>query len=135
MTYKLTIVQQPDYLHGIATGKRSREAVAACLLQIMAACIARDLNRAIIENRLEGPRLPLWDVFDLAAEYATLNDGRFGAIAYVDADATPEFMAFLKDVTGNRGLPFQAFSSAAAAEEWLRSTVAAARSPAPPASI
>jgi hypothetical protein len=67
LDYELTIVQKSGYLHGIVTGQNSREAVAGYLKQGLQECIARGFAHILIEARLQGPRLALWDIFEIAA--------------------------------------------------------------------
>jgi hypothetical protein len=119
MDYELKIEQKPGYLHGIVTGQNSREAVAEYLQRGILECNARDCFCVLIESRLQGPRLPLWDIFEIAAVHSQIDIGFFEAIAYVDVAAPAELLAFIENVTSNRGLPLRAFSSVAAAERWL----------------
>ncbi len=125
MSYQLTMVQKPGYLHGIATGQNSREAVSAYLMQGLKECEARGCTRVLIESRLQGLRLPPWDTFEIASWHARFDKGIFEAIAYVDANAPAELLDFVRDVTANRGLPLRSFASVAAAEAWLISTIEA----------
>lgn len=124
MDYELTITEKPGYLHGIATGKNSRESVAGYLARGLEECIAKQCPRALIEARLEGPRLALWDIFEIAAEHSRRDMGFFRAIAYVDVKAPATLLTFIQNVTGNRGLPLRVFSSLPAAEQWLQARIA-----------
>jgi hypothetical protein len=123
LTYELTIVQKPGYLHGTVTGQNSRENVAEYLRQGLQECIGRGCSHALIEARLQGPRLPLWDIFEIAAEHSKLDMGVFKSIAYVDAKAPAALLTFIQHVTGNRGLPLRVFNSVAAAEQWLAARI------------
>lgn len=123
MNYELTIVQKPGYLHGTVTGQNSRENVAEYLRQGLQQCILRGCTHALIEARLQGPRLPLWDIFEIAAEHSKLDMGVFKSIAYVDAKAPAALLTFIQHVTGNRGLPLRVFNSVAAAEQWLAARI------------
>ena len=87
ISYKLTIIQKPTYLHAIVTGLNSRENVARYLEEVMRECTARGCFRVMIEERLEGPRLSTMDVFRVAAEGSSHARGNFEAIAYVDVNA------------------------------------------------
>jgi hypothetical protein len=123
LAYELTIVQKAGYLHGIATGQNSREAVTEYLMRGLQECIDRGVSRALIEARLQGPRLPLWDIFGIAAEHSQFNIGVFDAIAYVDTDAPADLLTFIQNVSRNRGLPLRVFNSVAAAEQWLAASL------------
>ncbi|MBU1236706.1 MAG: hypothetical protein KJ634_11910 [Gammaproteobacteria bacterium] len=129
MDYQLTLVEKPGYLHAIATGSNSRETVALYLMQGLKECEARGCRRVLIESRLEGPRLPPWDTFEIASWHARLDQGIFDAIAYVDAKAPADMLDFVENVTSSRGLPLRVFPSAAAAEQWLASTLDEANAP------
>lgn len=119
MTYELTIVQKPGYLHGIVTGQNSRENVADYLRRGLEECHARNCAHVLIEAHLEGPRLALWDIFEIAAEHSKRYLGEFDAIAYVDSDAPGPLLTFIENVSRNRRLPLRVFNSVTAAEQWL----------------
>jgi hypothetical protein len=119
MTYRLTIKQEPSYLHVIVTGLNSWENVQSYLADIMRECMARRAYRVLIEERLEGPRLGTMDVYQIAAEGADRAKGLFEAIAYVDVNAQGGQMKFAETVAVNRGLPVTVFASVDDAREWL----------------
>jgi hypothetical protein len=119
LAYELTIVQKAGYLHGIATGQNSREAVTEYLMRGLHECIDRGLSHVLIETRLQGPHLALWDIFEIAAEHSKFDLGKFDAIAYVDTNAPAELLTFIQNVSRNRGLPVRVFNLVAAAEQWL----------------
>jgi hypothetical protein len=75
----------------------------------------------LIEERLEGPRLGMMDVFQIAAEGSSRAQGKFEAIAYVDVNAAHDLMKFAETVAANRALPVRVFSSLSEAEKWLLS--------------
>jgi hypothetical protein len=119
MTYQLTFDQKPTYLHVIVTGLNSSENVAGYLKDILRECMARSCFRVLIEERLEGPRLEILDVFEIAAEGSGEANGMLEAIAYVDVKGASELMQFAETVAVNRGLPVAVFSTVADAERWL----------------
>lgn len=125
MTYKLTFDQKPAWLHAIATGQNSRENVVQYLEEILRECVTRNCSRVLIEERLEGPRLGMLDVFEIASEGATKNAGRLEAIAYVDVYAEGHLMRFAENVAVNRGLRVVVFPTVADAEKWLLGAVSA----------
>lgn len=120
----MTIVQKPGYLHGIVTGQNSRENVADYLKRGLEECHARHCAHVLIEARLDGPRLALWDIFEIAAEHSKLDMGMFDAIAYVDCKAPGPLLTFIENVSRNRRLPLRVFNSVAAAEQWLNEMLA-----------
>ncbi|HTN44408.1 MAG TPA: hypothetical protein VMN77_11495 [Nitrospiria bacterium] len=119
MSYTLTFILKPTYLHAIVTGVNSEENVAAYLEEIRRECAARDCHRVLIEERLEGPRLGTMSVFQIASEGSQRARGQFEAIAYVDLNAKGDLMKFAETVALNRSLPVSVFSSVSDAKKWL----------------
>jgi hypothetical protein len=117
--YKLTIRQMPAYLHAIVTGLNTQENVAGYLEEIRRACAERGCRRLLIEERLEGPRLPATDVFQIASGASDGAKRLFEAIAYVDVNAQGGLMKFAESVAVNRGVPVRVFSTLGEAEQWL----------------
>jgi hypothetical protein len=119
MDYKLTIKPKPSYLHFIVTGQNSRQTVTQYMQDILHECIARNCFRILIEERLEGPRLGMVDVFSIVSEESSSGIGIFKAIAYVDLNAENNLMQFAETVAVNRSLPIKVFATVADAEQWL----------------
>jgi hypothetical protein len=120
MSVTLTLDQRPTHLHATVTGVNSRESVIRYLDEVHRECVARGCTRLLIEERLEGPRLPTLDVFQVASRWSGDDYGKVRAIAYVDVNAENDLMEFAETVAVNRGMPVRVFSSVAQAEEWLR---------------
>jgi hypothetical protein len=123
LDYKLTITQKTGYLHGIVTGTNSRETVFDYLRCGLQEARTRSCTHVLIESRLEGPRLALWDIFEIAAEYRAYK-GLFDAIAYVGIGAPGPLLTFIQNVSRNRGLPLRVFESVPEAEQWLAEVLA-----------
>ena len=87
--------------------------------EVRAECIARRCFRVLVEERLEGPRLGVMDVFRIVQEDSSGGSGTFGAFAYVDVDADGDLMQFAETVALNRALPVAVFSTVADARRWL----------------
>ena len=119
MTYKLTITQKPTYLHIVVTGQNSKKTILQYFDEIHRECTARGCFRILIEERLEGPRLGVIDVFQIVSDESSKDRGFFKAIAYVDINAESDLMEFAEDVAVNRALPVVVFSTVADAEKWL----------------
>jgi hypothetical protein len=119
MTYNLTIVQKPTYLHAIVTGRNTKENVARYLADVLRECTARNCRSVLLEERLEGPRLGILPVFDLAAQADSGVGKVFKAMAYVDVNAEGDLMQFAETVAVNRGFPVKVFATVADAEYWL----------------
>ena len=120
MGYTVTITQKPTYLHAVITGENNAENVRNYLKQIQQECTTRKCLRALVEERLEGPRLGIVDVFRIVSEQTVRALGQIEVIAYVDVNAEGELMKFAEDVAVNRFLRVAVFSSVPDAELWMR---------------
>jgi hypothetical protein len=74
----------------------------------------------MIEERLEGPRLGIVDVYRIVSEGTVRALGQIEMIAYVDVNAEGDLMKFAEDVAVNRFLRVAVFSSVSDAELWLQ---------------
>lgn len=119
MSYQLTIVEKPTYLHAIVTGPNTMENVMGYLQELQAECQSRQIFNVLIEEKLTGRRLETWDVYQIAAQASTRSRGTFQSVAYVDVNSGGELMKFAETVANNRGLPMSVFASVAEAENWL----------------
>jgi hypothetical protein len=119
MSYEISFVQKPDYLHVTVTGQNSKENVTAYLAEMRVECRKRDCFRILIEERLEGERLDAMEVFTIASEGSMSALGEFEVIAYVDVFAG-DLLEFTETVALNRGMPIAVFSSVEDAKQWLR---------------
>ena len=119
MSYELRFEQEPTYLHVVVTGANSKQTVAAYLEDVRRECVARNCFRVLIEERLEGARLGIMDVFEIAAEGSRRAPAQFKAFAYVDVNAGGDLMKFAETVAVNRGLPVMVFGTVVEAREWL----------------
>jgi hypothetical protein len=119
MDYKLIIEPKPSYLHFIVTGRNSKQTVTRYLEDILRECTTRNCFRILIEERLEGPRLGMVDVFRIVSEGSNSGIGIVKAIAFVDVNAENNLMQFAETVAFNRSLPMSVFASVADAEHWL----------------
>jgi hypothetical protein len=119
MTYKLTVDPKPSYLHIVVTGRNSRENVVRYLQETLRECAARNCFNVLIEERLVGPRLGTFEVFQIASVEGSKARGQMRAIAYVDVNAEGDSMQFAGTVAANRAVPVAVFSTVADAEKWL----------------
>jgi hypothetical protein len=122
MPYQLTAVQKPNHLHVVVSGENSRRNVEDYLAEILRLCRERHCRRLLIEERLAGPRLDTANVFQIAEHGSQQALGHFDAIAYVDANAQGDLMAFAQTVATNRYLPVKVFATVHDAEDWLAKT-------------
>ena len=119
MAYKLTIIQNPSYIHVIVTGKNSKQNVTQYLKDVLLECTTRKYRKVLIEEHLEGPRLNTFPIFEIAKNGSEEARGYFEAIAYVDVNAVGGLMQFAETVAVNRGIPVTVFASVADAKIWL----------------
>jgi len=118
MTYKITIEQNPTYLHATVTGSNSRDTVTQYLSEIQQECSKRNCFRVLIEENLEGPRLDAMEIFALVSEGSMKALGKFEAMAYVD-QKMGEMANFAETIAVNRGMPISVFDNVDDAKEWL----------------
>jgi len=120
-SYTLKLAHKPGYVHAVATGKNSVKNMQAYLEDLVRECAARGDRRLLVEERLEGPRLGMVDVFDLVSAISDRARGLFEAIAYVDTNAENDLNAkFGENVAVNRGLRVRVFRKVEEAAEWLK---------------
>ncbi len=120
MTYRLTFHQQPTYLHVVVTGENNKENVRNYLADVLRECEKRSISRVLIEERLDGARLELLEVFRIVADTGRLVRGKLDAIAYVDVFAQGDTMRFAETVAVNRAVPATVFSTVPEAVRWLQ---------------
>ena len=120
MELKVSFTQKPMYLHAIVTGQNTAENVREYLKQIQRECATRNCLQVLIEERLEGPRLGIVEVYRIVSEGTARALGQIAVIAYVDVNAQGDLMKFAEDVAVNRFLRVGVFSSVADAELWLQ---------------
>jgi hypothetical protein len=112
MDYDIEFEEVHDYLKVTVTGTNSRETVQAYLWAMRKECLEREIFR------LQGPRLPVMDVFAIASQGSIGALGEFDAIAYVDRNMGA-LGEFAETVAVNRGMPIAFFGSVEEAESWL----------------
>jgi hypothetical protein len=120
MSYKLSLIPKPAYLHAVVTGENTKANVEGYLREIQQECTRSGITQALIEERLEGPRLDFMEVFHIASQVCSATQGYMKAIAYVDVNAQGDLMNFAETVAVNRGQNLSVFSSVKKAEKWLQ---------------
>jgi hypothetical protein len=116
---QLAIHEKPGYLHVTVRGRNSVENVTSYIEEIARECSARQCSRILVEERLVGPRLNTFEVFDIVAKGSARSRGLFKAIAYVDVNGAGDLMKFAETVGINRDMPLAVFASVADAEKWI----------------
>ncbi|MGD8569909.1 MAG: hypothetical protein PVJ39_17615 [Gammaproteobacteria bacterium] len=119
MAYRLTITQKPSYIHIVITGRNSKNTAMRYLKDVLHVCRIRKCRKLLIEERLKGPRLKEFPIYEIVKNRSEDARGQFDAIAYVDVNAKGDLMKFAETVAVNRGIPVTVFSTVAEAECWL----------------
>lgn len=120
MTYHVTIHPKPTYLHVIVTGENTKDNVRNYLADVLRECENRSISRVLIEERMDGPRLELLEVFRIVAEAGARVRGKLDAVAYVDVFAQGDTMRFAETVAVNRAVPAMVFATVQEAVQWLQ---------------
>jgi hypothetical protein len=118
MACSLVFQPKPTYLHAIVTGSNTKENVRQYLSEVSQECKARGYSRVLIEERLEGPRLSMMEVYAIVSEGSLRGGGQL-EIAFVDVNAEGDLMQFAETLAVNRAMDFRVFSTVAEAEEQL----------------
>ncbi len=119
MSYELKIIEKPGYLHFIITGQNTKDSIVQYVDDINRECKARNCFMVLIEERLDGPRLSIIDLFEIIQDITTRARGLYKAIVYVDVNAEGNSMKFAEDACVNRALPLAIFPTVPEAEEWI----------------
>jgi hypothetical protein len=122
MSYSLSVVERPRYLHFQVSGTNALGTVRDYLAEIYATCVARRCSAILIEENLSGPSLSVGEVFQIASAGSEATVPAIDTIAYVDANPehSRERMQFAETVAVTRGINIRLFESVAAADAWLR---------------
>ena len=120
MAHTLSVESQGSYLHCVVRGENGRETVLAYFQEIRDACRIRDCYRVLVEERLDGPRLPPDELFRLMAEVAAMAGATFEALAYVDVHAATDTIARFAGQVVEPGASVGVFGTVADAERWMR---------------
>jgi hypothetical protein len=119
-TFHLEIEHKLDYLHIRVSGINTIENVSAYLEKVVEECVKRKCHKVLIEEHLEGPRLGLAEIAEVASESSRSAVGRIKALAFVDVNAEDDSMEFAELVARNRSMPVRVFRSLAEAEAWIK---------------
>jgi hypothetical protein len=120
MTYQLTIVEHPTYLHAIATGSHSAQNVLRFLTEAYEACVKRGHASLLLEVNFTGPSLDVTSIFRVISQRVA-DAAKLASIAYVDTSSGRDAgrKVFAENVALNRGANVRLFTGLEAAREWL----------------
>ena len=119
--YRLSYLSHLTYLHVTVTGENTVRNVSLYLEEMHREAVSRGAKRLLIEDRLIGPRLPIFDVFDIVSAASVRSAGVFDAIAFVEFHGSGELSQFVENVAVNRSAPLAVFRTVEDAERWLHS--------------
>ena len=120
MSYQINFEQKDDYVHIVVTGKKNTETIRAFHADICRQRENRGYSRILVEQRLEGPEISTFELYELVAQASQKAAGKYDAIAYVD-ETRDTNLSFAETVAVNRGVAVAAFGSVDAADRWLTS--------------
>lgn len=118
MNYQIDFEPKDSYTHILVTGQKSAETIRSFHDDI---CTQRErlgFSRILVEQRLEGPAISTFELYELVAQASQKAAGKYDAIAYVD-EAHDVNLPFAETVAVNRGAAVATFGSVAAADRWL----------------
>ena len=121
MPYRLTLVEQPAYLHARVTGTHSAPNILRFLEESYAACREKGQSALLLEMSLSGPSLDPTTIFKIILERSQ-DASKLRKIAYVDpTPRDPERMKFAETVAKNRGVNVRLFRELEPAKAWMSS--------------
>jgi hypothetical protein len=120
MNYELKVTKKPGFLHAIVTGQNTEETNRGYLEEMLHRCEAQGCGSVLIEERLEGQRLTMTQIFEIASRMTLKALGKVRVVAFVDVNAENQGNTrFGENIAVNRGLNVGVFLTVAAAEAWL----------------
>ena len=120
MSYQINFEQKDDYMHIVVTGTKSTDTIRSFHADICTQRENHGYSRILVEQRLEGPAIPTFELYELVAQASQKAAGKYDAIAYVD-EARDTNLSFAETVAVNRGAAVATFGSIDAADRWLTS--------------
>lgn len=119
MSYDIRFDQEDDYVHVRVTGTKNLDTICAIHDDICEASRRLGFSRLLVEERLDGPPLSTFDLYDVVDRASRHGARKYDAIAYVDESRNAN-LEFAETVAVNRGMAVVAFDSLDAARSWLR---------------
>lgn len=124
MHYAFEADLKNGYLHIRIRGNNDPETIRRYLQDVLTACAREECPNALIEERLEGARLAVGDIFSIISDKSGAFRPAMRLVAYVDANAAgTSNMKFAENAAVNRGVTVRVFSAVADAEKWLRKQI------------
>ena len=121
MSYKVTTLQKPAYMHFIIKGENTAENTLQYLRDIYKECTANDQRYVLIEEHFTGKLLGTMNLHDILSTVSQEGFGFFKAVAFVDSSAGNNDLNFIENLAVNRALPVRTFTTVEEADQWLTS--------------
>lgn len=121
MTYTISITYNQQYLHAVVEGKNTTKNVELYLTGIQKAVEQYKCKKVLIEERLIGPGLDIFDVFEIIRAQARYARDNKLILAYIDLnkDHHRTTVAFGENLANILGVNVKVFAGADEAEGWL----------------
>jgi hypothetical protein len=119
--YRLSYRSLPTHLHVVVTGENTVQDVVQYIDEMQREAVARGAKRILIEDRLIGPPLSVFAVFDIVSAASVRIAGLFEAIAFVELHGSGDMAQFIENVAVNRSIPLAVFRTVEDAEQWITS--------------
>src|SRR5215831_14264103 len=105
MSYSLVLTEKKKYLHVQVTGTNSVETVRSYVSEIFQTCEEKGIRAVLIEENLEGPGLPLSDIFQLVSGASKqILKMPWTAVVDINPAHNKDHMKFAENVGVNRGI-------------------------------
>ncbi|MFA6469672.1 MAG: hypothetical protein WCW35_12295 [Bacteroidota bacterium] len=124
MSYTIHITYHPQYLHAMVEGDNSAKNVDRYFTDIQHAIGEHRCTNVLIEERLTGPGLDPFDIFEVIRTQARFARSHQLRIAYVDLnkDHHRTTVAFGENLANILGVNIKVFSTSLEAMVWLTRT-------------
>lgn len=121
MSYQLRIQGAPSYLHVVVTGTNTPEVVRSYLREVQQLCASRRCTALLIEENLEGPGIPVGEIYRIVTEGSEYPMARLLKVAFVNdnTEHPASSVRFVETVGRNRGVNIRAFRNVHDAQAWL----------------
>lgn len=121
MSYELRIQGAPSYLHVVVTGTNTPDVVRSYLREVQQLCANRGSTALLIEENLDGPGMPVGEIYRIVSEGTEYPIARALKVAFVNVNTEhpASSVRFAETVARNRGVNIRAFRNVQDAQAWL----------------
>jgi hypothetical protein len=121
LSYELRIQGAPTYLHVVVTGNNTPDVVRSYLREVQQLCANRGCTALLIEENLDGPGMPVGEIYGIVSESSDYPIARLLKVAFVNLNMehSTSNVRFAETVARNRGVNIRAFRNVQDAQAWL----------------